>query len=197
MTNILYSGGAEGADSIFALCAQHRGDEVYAFSFPGHKVELIGKVELNDGDLELHLESIMTAAKGLKRSFSRTMPKHPRFRFIRSLILRNAWQIMGNDRGPTESVYAVSPLNKFHNQVIGGTAWAIEIAIRQMQIPVYVFDLKTEKWYVWVEDKFHSTQQPLPPTGIYTGIGSRNLTDVGIEAIGNLYNLPISPLSGD
>ena len=193
--NILYSGGAKGADTIFAMCAQHRGDKVYAFSFPGHKVE-IGKYELNEGQLEGQLDTILIAAKGLKRQISKTPTKHPGFRFIRNLILRNAWQIHGlKEHGPTTVVYAVAPLNKFHTQVEGGTAWAVEIAVRQTEVPVYVFDLKTNKWYLWVEDKFHVQKgTPPTPTGVYTGIGSRDMTDEGIEAIGNLFNLPISPL---
>ncbi len=194
MTNVLYSGGAHGADSVFALCAQHRGDEIIAFSFPGHKAD-IGKYELDDGQLEEHLDSVILAGKGLKRQVAKKPSKHPRFRFIRNLILRNSWQIWGTpEHGQTQAVYVVAPLDKFHRQVSGGTAWALEIALHQTEVPVYVFDLKSEKWYVWVEDKFHSTELPPTPSGIYTGIGSRAISDVAIGAIGNLYRLPISPL---
>ena len=194
MTNVLYSGGADGADSVCALCAKHRGDEIIAFSFHGHKKIDHGRHELDDGQLEEHLESTSTASKGLKRQVGRKPSPHPRFRYIRSLILRNAWQVWGTEEyGQTQAVYAIASLDKFHRQVEGGTAWAVEIALHQTEIPVYVFDLKSEKWYTWADDKFHSTELPPAPSGVYTGIGSRKLSDVAIEAVGHLYRLPISP----
>jgi len=107
MKNILYSGGAHGADSVFAL--------------------------------EEHLESVILAGKGLKRQVAKKPSKHPRFRFIRNLILRNSWQIWGvPEHGQTQAVYAVAPLDKFHRQVSGGTAWALEIALHQTEVPVRI-----------------------------------------------------------
>jgi hypothetical protein len=67
--------------------------------------------------------------------------------------------------------------------------WAVALACHQTDIPIHVFDLKSNVWHIWVEDKFHPAQEPSPPSGTYTGIGSRKLTDAGIEAIGKLYGI--------
>ena len=192
MNNILYSGGAQGADTIFAMCAKDRGDDVYHYSFEGHKCsEIGGRVRLDDGDLEKYTEELILAAKVLGKSYARKKPEHLRFQYIRNLLARNAWQIFGHEDfgGPSTAVYAVAPLGINKRTVEGGTGWAVALACHQTEIPVYVFDLKSNGWYLWVDDQFHTTQDPPSPSGTYTGIGSRKLTDVGIEAIGKLYGI--------
>jgi hypothetical protein len=200
--NILYSGGAPGADTIFAMCAANRGDEVYHFSFHGHKAcNVGGVVVLSPGALEKYTDVLVLAGKTLGKTYSKKMPEHPRFKHIRSLLARNAWQIFGIEKtlneeteklepaGPSTAVYAVAPLSKDKKLVEGGTGWAVAIATHQTEIPVYVFDLKSNRWHMWVGDTFSTCESPPSPEGVYTGIGSRDMTDEGIEAIGKLYGL--------
>jgi len=193
MIHTLYSGGAQGADTIFAMCAKDRGDEVYHFSFPGHKCSNVGGIIiLDEGDLNKYTEELVLAGKVLGKSYARKAPEHARFKYIRNLLARNAWQVFGSDKGtfkPSEAVYAVGNLGINKLIVEGGTGWAVALACHQTDIPIHVFDLKSNVWHIWVEDKFHPAQEPSPPSGTYTGIGSRKLTDAGIEAIGKLYGI--------
>lgn len=190
MIDTLYSGGAQGADTIFSMCAESVGHYRVHFSFHGHKCDIAGKLILNENQLENYTEELKKAAKSLGKSYASKPPEHPRFKYIRNLLARNAWQVFGNEEnGPSEALYAVALLNKNKNGVEGGTGWAVALATHQTEIPVYVFDLRTSSWHSWVEDRFHPTEEPPRPSGVYTGIGSRKLTDAGIEAIGSLYGI--------
>ena len=190
MVDTLYSGGAQGADTVFSMCAESVGHYRVHFSFHGHKCDIAGKVILHEVQLETYTEELKKAAKTLGKSYASKAPEHPRFKYIRNLLARNAWQVFGDEEsGPSEALYAVALLNKARTNVEGGTGWAVALATRQTEIPVYVFDLKSSSWYTWVEDQFHPTEEPPKPSGVYTGVGSRKLTDAGIEAIGKLYGL--------
>ena len=168
--NTLYSGGAQGADTIFAMCAVDRGDEVYHFSFSGHKCSKVGGIVLLDeGDLEKYTEELILAAKVLRKSYARKKPEHPRFKYIRNLLSRNAYQIFGLEGigGPSTAVYAIGSLGINKLIVEGGTGWAIALACHQTEIPVYVFDQKSNRWHLWVEDQFHPTRTSLSLWSLY------------------------------
>jgi len=192
--NILYSGGAKGADTIFALCAEHAGHEIIPFSFPGHKISGPGKKrDLNVGELETYVEETWQAGKALKRSFSKKPVDHPRWSHVRNLLLRDAWQIFGElGIGPTETVYTVARLTAEKTACEGGTGYGVQIAKAAGGIPIFVFDLNTNRWHMLVDGEFVPCQQPPKPKGIYTGIGTRDLTDAGIEAIWALFELDLS-----
>ena len=192
--DILYSGGAKGADTIFALCAEHEGHQIIAFSFPGHKISGPGKKrDLSVGELESYVDEVHAAGKALKRSFSKKPVDHPRWAYVRNLLLRDAWQIHGElGVGSTETVYAVGRLNAEKTGLEGGTGYGVQIAKAVGSIPIFVFDLATDHWHMLVEGEFAPCQQPPKPVGIYTGIGTRDLTDAGIEAIWALYGLDLS-----
>lgn len=188
--SILLSGGASGADTIFSTCAKAMGHETFAFSFLGHNGGE-GKYDLTVGQLEANAELLGKVAKNLKKRFSVEVPPQPQLAFIRNLLLRNAYQIHGlPETGPTEVVYAVTRLTKDRKHIRGGTGWAIEIAASLSHDPtIYIFDMSTNKWHTLVEDTFEPCGNPPVPNGTYTGIGARDLTDGGIEAIGQLYGL--------
>lgn len=81
-------------------------------------------------------------------------------------------------------------INKSGKQVVmGGTGWTVEMAI-QMEKRIYVFDMKTNKWYEWdfVLEQFLPTNIPTL-TLDFAGIGSRILTPPGIEAIEDVYKM--------
>jgi hypothetical protein len=52
---------------------------------------------------------------------------------------------------------------------------------------LYLFDQTSQAWYQW--DKIWSKMSAVPPTptGVYAGIGSRDMTEAGIAAINALY----------
>lgn len=84
----------------------------------------------------------------------------------------------------------------------GGTAWGCQIFVARQatsvpetgkRIPLYVFDQITEAWYQCYVDKtsltWESIHSPPPPTGSYAGIGSRDLTPAGRQAIRHVYTI--------
>ena len=72
---------------------------------------------------------------------------------------------------------------------VSGTGWAVQMAIDRGIKEIYVFDLITKFWGVPEHGMFWGSEiLPPKPYGIYTGIGSRELTDAGYKAITELYN---------
>lgn len=90
---------------------------------------------------------------------------------------------------PTEAVYAIGIINKKTNLVEGGTGWATTMAIYN-NIPTYIFDQETNMWYKHsLENELPKIQPTQTPelTKHYTAIGTRNITQQGIQAIEEVY----------
>lgn len=184
--NICYSGGAEGADTLFGKLAEEAGHFVIHYSFAGHK-NRVGNVKiLDDAALRVADPYLKQANKVLKRTFP-TKSEH-----TNNLLRRNFWQIF-----ETDCVYAVAGIDPNGN-VYGGTAWAVTMAIL-LNRPVYVFDQEKGVWFIdssfqnsvihWETlEEATSAKTPRKPSGSYTGIGSRNLNAKGIQAIERLYD---------
>lgn len=178
--NICLSGGAIGADLQWGMCAGSAGHKVIHWSFEGHNsgapdVEL---VRLTEEQLAEAIPSVKRAAKALG--------KHPpRTPGIYQLIYRNYYQVAW-----AESVYAVTTIED--GVVQGGTAWAVQMYLDRLQdepdmIPkCYVFDQYEEKWFKWVDGVWEETRMVDIPSGIWAGIGSRDLNPAGKNAIRSL-----------
>lgn len=178
MTQVLFSGGAFGADMCFTKCALKAGHKVVNYSFDGHNSKapeetiLILSQEQLDQYL-YHLES-------LAEKIWRKVPKHG---FIRNLLLRNFFQVEYS-----KMIFAVSHFNS-QGMVNGGTAWAVYRGI-ELGIPVFVFDQFKKTWMEFSKKSwFYVPESDIEiPKGInYTGIGSRKLLPVGERAIEKLY----------
>lgn len=111
--------------------------------------------------------------------------------YTNNLLRRNYFQVVQSD-----SLYAVSRIKD--GQVLGGTAWATQMFIdkhKREACNCYVYDMVTERWYVWLGHRGYLSRYPgvgieiTPPYphGKYAGIGSRELTDKGQQAIVDLY----------
>lgn len=178
--NICFSGGAIGADTQWGHSATRDGHKVIHYSFDGHKTNVdpstvfrLSQAQLNRADKDL-----ARASKTLKRSTGKNL-------FVKNLLRRNWWQIIN-----THAVYAVSTIDQ-NNQVTGGTAWAIEMAIMKMVPKIYVFDQNAALWYNWdYSDNIWNNikNKPEQPLGKWTGIGTRDLNSRGIEAIKKCFN---------
>jgi hypothetical protein len=63
--------------------------------------------------------------------------------------------------------------------LLGGTSWAVQLFIDRFErgtpIPCYVFDQVQEQWVQWDGHGFLEIYRPPTPTGIWTGIGTRDL----------------------
>lgn len=85
--------------------------------------------------------------------------------------------------------------NSGKQTVAGGTGWAVEMGI-QMEKPVFVFDMKKDKWFYW-ENEFIALPEDRCPTLTqeYAGIGTRNPTPAGKKAIVNVYKRTLDKIS--
>lgn len=181
MQDVCLSGGADGADLQWGMTAGYAGHMVVHWSFAGHrsKAPSTEVVELSPEQLEAADEPCKAASAGIKRWFP------PKSMFVRNLLRRNWYQVRDAER-----VYAVATLTD--GFVSGGTAWATQMFIDRFggaECECYVFDQATEAWYVWGGDEMKWVRLPDgPPTphGVWAGIGSRDLTLAGKNAIRTL-----------
>lgn len=179
MESICITGGAQGADSLFASCAHNAGHRVFNYSFPNHgvhskigiKVDVVSGVEVK-WDNQLNLTNAI-----LKRPISGMSP------YSRNLLRRN--MAIANDTATR--LYAVTYLED--GMVKGGTAWAVYRAFL-LDIPVFLFDTGTEDWYEFAHfghEFWPLNGKPPKPEGTYGAVGSRQLTPAGEDAIEGLY----------
>lgn len=176
-----HSGGAKGADMEWDRIGRIYGVENHIHYKPADLKSLSREEE------KLMLRDVYCSAQVLKRPHD--------FKGI-ELVHRNWLQI---NRGST-AIYAISCIinpnevdfkgfeNKTGKQIVaGGTGWAVEMAI-QKDIDVNVYDVNTNQWYLWMDltNSFEYESVPLL-TKQFTGIGSRNLTSQGIQAIVDVY----------
>lgn len=183
---ILYSGGAEGADMEWDKIGREFGLTQFRHFRP---------VDLQFLSIEQRdemLRSVKNAAIALGR---------PHFFRGIELVQRNWLQIqhpgdiyaIGRIVQPDETDFKGFK-NKTGKQIVaGGTGWAVEMGI-QMSKTTYVFDMGDNEWKFWsYVNKCFSLLCDTPElTFTFTGIGSRELTDEGKQAIYNVYNKAIN-----
>jgi hypothetical protein len=183
-----YSGGADGADMAFELLGLKYGIKVVAYSFHGHKTDSMNRYNLSKEQLLEGWGHISIAAKSLKRYIAQSSD------YTQKLLSRDYFQAKSSD-----AVFAISRIvnpkelgtkfvNKATIQVVdGGTGYCVQCAI-DMNKPVYVFNMKDDKWYSWNYDKNKFAECEIPIlTKNFAGVGSRDLTENGYMAIKKLY----------
>lgn len=175
------SGGADGADLQWGVCAGLAGHTVKHFIFAGHRSKAPREelVVLTEEQLLVADPFLERANETLKRRFPGQNP------FVNSLLRRNYYQVAWSD-----SVYAVSSIDK-KGLVEGGTSWAVQLFLDRFDgrpCDAYVYDQKTSKWFVWDGQQigWNHIIEPPTPSGVWAGIGSRDLKENGKQAIRNL-----------
>lgn len=183
--NVCFSGGAIGADHEFTLAARKAGHKVINYSFTGHKsrdeVVILNAFRLIQADPYL-----CEANSYIKRRYP-TMSDH-----TNNLLRRNYYQIVD-----TKRIYAVASLGE-RGVPAGGTAWAVVMGIIRKVPEIYLFDQEKQIWlqfgcinkdrsFQWYGESLLSPVHLPKPIGLYTGIGSRDLSEVGKLAIHSLY----------
>lgn len=183
MTNICYSGGADGADSLWGGLATLLDHTVMHFSFHGHKTSADRSqiIMLTESDLSLSALPMTNVSKVINRNYP------PSSKYVRNLIDRNYYQVAISER-----VYAIGSLDS-NNIVKGGTAWAVHCFIEQNNNPeVYLLDKQTLHWWVYENSKWvlkPESYLPPQPNGQWAGIGSRNISSDVIDYIFNSFLL--------
>jgi len=177
--NICLSGGARGADLAWGDAAGRRGDAVIHFSFRHHRSaapaavrRILTEVELRRADAELR-----RAARHLQR------PWPVASAYARALLRRNWYQV--KDSG---MLFAIGRFGE-DGHIAGGTAWAVTMFLlrhRWRNCAAYFFDQSAKTWLQW-RGRWIPIRQPPTPSGRWTGIGSRELSAAGADAIRGLF----------
>lgn len=180
--NICLSGGAKGADAQWGMNAGRMGHSVIHWSFENHKHH-VAEQEV----VRLSQEQLLEADQWLKKASKSKKGSYPgsRSETVKNLLRRNWYQVVW-----AESVYAVSTITD--GQVDGGTGWAVQMFLDRHEkiaqfesLPLYVYDQKLEQWFQY-KAGWVAIENPPQPTGIWAGIGTRELNDAGKWAIREL-----------
>ena len=172
-----HSGGAEGADMAWDLVGQQFGVESIHYSFYGHSSKAKNKRVLTYEELEGGFLHVIEASKKLKRNVFHLQP------YVQNLLARNWYQVLNSD--------AIFPIGTFGNkegsQVDGGTGWAVQMAIDTNK-PVFFFEQNICEWFTYDYESSRFTLTTLPKlTRNFAGIGTREINDEGLQAIGAVY----------
>ena len=178
------SGGAVGSDSAWERIGKR------------YNVRTVDQTEeykkLSDEEklkLEPIYKKIVTA---LKRTFVKMDSK--KGMLIRRDILQvdNSDEVfaVGNILNPNEKGSKGFVNNAGKQVVDGGTGYAVEYAIEQGK-PVHVFNQSEDQWYIWnaKSNKFEKENTTPKLSKKFAGIGTRQLTAVGEQAIEDVYAL--------
>ena len=171
---INHSGGALGSDTMWGKIGEEYGVYSKHYYAEGQKTPngntALGKQLLSESDV--HLKE---ANKKLGRLFPTSKD------YVNNLLRRNWFQVKNAD-----AVFAIGTIAD-NGTVNGGTGWAVQMAIDNNK-DVYVFDQSRLKWYRNRDHKWSEVTTPkLTPN--FAGIGTREITQEGIQAIRNVYAL--------
>ena len=175
--NILFSGGAPGAEAEFGACAERHGVEEVNFTFDGHKivrhrgVRVLNHEELQSGDVSLEY-------------VSRLMHR----RYTDSPTIRKVLQTLWYQVNHGQEVYVIGTILD-DGTVRGGTGWGAEFA-KLCNKPLFVFDQDKDHWSRWTGSEWETLSQQQAPVIThrhFSGTGTRTLQDNGRKAIEQLF----------
>jgi len=169
-----HSGGAIGADSYWDEIGREYGfvnHFHYWYKRPNPKSEVSHQVSE---------ENYLEGVKMIERANISLKRQHI-YKYMH-LLARN-WQQVNN----SEAIFAIGFIK--NDTVQGGTGWAIQMAIDEEK-DVYVFDQNKNKWYFYNQTKFEYCNTPIL-TKKYAGIGTRKISEEGINAIRLVYKKTI------
>lgn len=169
-----HSGGAKGSDSYWDIIGREFGvvnHKHYWYKKPNPLSK--PEDEITKEQYEEGIQMIHIANKTLKR--------HNIEKYM-YLLARNWMQVKNAD-----TIFAIGQLKK-NNHVEGGTGWACQMAIDN-QKPLFVFNQKNNRWYKYDYNNFKFQEHLYTPrlTKNFAGIGTREITKNGIDAIRNVY----------
>ena len=189
-----HSGGAKGADTEWGEAGARYG--VRSMHYWYGKRTSNGNSEVSEQDFNEGWEKVLLANETLHRRPDK----------FKNLLSRNWMQVR-----EAEAVFAVSSIDDGFNPVhsgghvfhpvSGGTGWACQMAIDAGK-PLYVFDQKKEAWFSFTGNGgddipgWHRLGEPPVLTRSFAGIGSRDLTPAGRQAIGDCYLATLRHVQG-
>lgn len=188
---VCHSGGCPGADMMWENEGLKYGVKTISYSFHNHKQEGRNQKILTRDELEEGYAAARVADRTLKRNFDNIQ-----YPYVKNLLARNWFQVKNAD-----CIFAIA--KKFVSDTIvdGGTGWAVQMAIDNKK-DVYVYDQSNSYSLWWMyhyvdysiyNPEFIQTNKFIPLLGKITltnsfaGIGTRDLTDGGKNAIVEVY----------
>ncbi len=178
----VYSGGHRGAESEFGRQAEKFGIQEVHFSFAGHVIEratgvrMLEPQELVKGDVSME---IVSTRMGRKYSSTEKIRK----------VIQLIFHMVNNGY----HVVAIGWIQS-DNTVKGGTGWGVELA-KLFNRPISVFDQEKKKWFSWQNNQWVAAI-PVIVEDTFVGTGTRNLTEDGRKAIGDLFERSFGPKAG-
>ena len=175
-----HSGGAYGSDSYWGMLAEKLGIPSRHY-YHGLKTPK-GNTLQSDADFKEGIEKAKKAASDMGRKW---LDEYA------DLLARNWNQVKYAD-----AVFAVGHIIKPGEknkkgytvkavQVDGGTGYAVQMAINEGKL-VYVFDQERGRWFKHENSKWDYSDTPTL-TENYAGIGTRDITVAGLNAILDVY----------
>ncbi len=171
---VLFSGAANGAETMFGAAAERYAVAEVNFTFEGHRdtrtrgIRVLTRPELAEGDVSLSYVSRM-----MHREYKDTT-------LFRS-VLQSIWHQVHNG----EEIYVVGQILE-DDTVKGGTGWGAELA-KLHNKPLFVFDQLREGWQHWASDTWKECDAPTISRMRFAGTGTRFLNDAGKQAIDELF----------
>ncbi|MCK5787456.1 MAG: hypothetical protein KAH32_00450 [Chlamydiia bacterium] len=176
----IHSGGAKGADSAWDTVGAELGVVNINHYYAGNKTPL-GNIELTDEELAEGIVEVQKAGKILN--------KNPKKKTTLDLLGRNWFQVKNSTQ-----VVGVANIAPDMKTVEGGTGWAIAMAQLNNK-DISVFNQRDNKWYEWSGDIFTESSVPKLQAN-FAGIGSRQLTAEGTQAIRDAFNNTFTQTEG-
>lgn len=184
-----HSGGAKGSDFLFETIGSEFGVKTRAYSYKTGYHNSPNKVEISEEDYLEGVEKIKIANQTLQRyGISKFM----------NLLARNWAQVKYS-----KQIFAIGSIvepgkkcskgfqNKSKYQIVsGGTGYCCQMAIDNFR-DVYVFEQNQQKWFRWSYNSMsyrELSECPIVETQDFAGVGTRQINNVGISAIRELYS---------
>jgi hypothetical protein len=182
-----HSGGAEGADTYWEKMGEKINVKTRAYSYKTKMHTSPNKVEISEEDFKEGITQVFRANHWLNR--------YGIDKYI-NLLARNWCQVkyskqiiaIGTIVNPGEKTAKGYRCNSKYQSVDGGTGYAVQMGIDNLK-DVWVFDQKTEKWFRWSYSSMSFIESNCPKIVVqdFAGIGTREITPAGINAIKNVY----------
>jgi hypothetical protein len=177
---ILYSGAAGGAEAAFGEEAERHGIEEVNFTFEGHKdartrgIRVLDHLELRRGDV-----SLTYVSKLMHRQYHDTQ------------LFKKVLQCIWHQVNSGQEIYVVGHILD-DKTVKGGTGWGAEFA-KLCNKPLFVFDQDRNGWYRWNGEDFAETADPVIKHELFTGTGTRFISEGGRAAVKALFDRSFGP----
>ena len=171
---ILYGGGHKGAEAEFGRCAERWGVRQVTLSYDGHAMEYSKDVRaLSPGELLQGDVSMEIVSKRLGRTYTSVEQ------------IRKVCQLLFHMVSNSYAVFAIGWIQG-DDTVQGGTGWGVELA-KFFNRPTSVFDQARHAWFTWRDGRWAS-DTPIIPERPFAATGTRQLTEEGRRAIGELFD---------